>query len=165
MTQLLGTVLILLSGAGTARAALCRRRAELKTLQELLYALHRMESAVRCERRPLYPLFSALAEELTGEGGDFFRDLLAGRGETRSLAADWERRAALLTLPPEGLRLWRELGRRLGGDGDSVERALALTGEELGALHRQMEQALPQQRRLWTAVSLSAAAFLIVLLL
>lgn len=165
MTRLFGTALILLAGAGAAHAALQRRRDELRTLQELLYALHRMESAVRCERRPLYPLFSALAEELTGEGGDFFRALLAERGETRSLAADWERGAASLTLPPEGLRLWRELGGRLGGDAESVIAALVHTCGELTALHHRMAQAMPEQRRVWTALALSASAFLVVLLL
>lgn len=167
MIRVLGVLLLFFSGIGTAETALRRRRRELDTMGELLYALHRLESAVRCERRPLYPLFASLAEELRGEGGRFFRALLEReRQEPESaLAVDWVRCTEMLTLPPEGLRIWRELGQRLSGDADSVERALALTAEELTALRQGMEHALPQQRRVMTALSLSGAAFLTVLLL
>lgn len=165
MIRLLGAGLLLLGGTGTAQAALCRRRCELQTVEELLTALHRMESAVRCERRPLYPLFDALSRELGGEGGCFFRALLATPEPERALAADWVRCAEALSLPPEGLRLWRELGERLGGDAENVTAALAHTREELTALHHRMAQAMPEQRRVWTALALSASAFLVVLLL
>lgn len=165
MIRLLGAGLLLLGGAGTAQAALCRRRCELQTVEELLTALHRMESAVSCERRPLYPLFDALSRELGGEGGRFFRALLAMPEPERALAADWVRCAEALPLPPEGLRLWRELGGRLGGDAESVTAAIAQVCGELTALHHRMAQAMPEQRRVWTALALSASAFLVVLLL
>lgn len=167
MSRLLGAGLLLLAGAAAAHGALERRRQTLQTLEGLLSALHRLESAIRCERRPLYPLFGQLAAELTGESRGFFLGLLEqGRAEPeRALPDNWERGLAQLTLPPEGLRIWRELGRRLVGDAEELGAALRTAEEELRTLREGLERALPEQRRILTALSLSASAFLAILLL
>lgn len=167
MSRLLGAGLLLLAGAAAAHGALARRRQALQTMEGMLTALHRLESAIRCECRPLYPLFDRLAAELTGESRRFFLGLLEqGCAEPeRSLADSWERGLASLTLPPEGLRIWRELGRRLVGDAEELGAALRTAEEELRALRERQERALPEQRRILTALSLSASAFLAILLL
>lgn len=167
MSRLLGAGLLLLAGVAAAQGALVRRRQALQTMEGLLCALHRLESAIRCERRPLYPLFDQLAAELTGESRRFFRGLLEQeRTEPEHALTDsWEHGLALLTLPPEGLRIWRELGHRLVGDAEELDAALRTAEEEMRALHRRLERALPEQRRILTALSLSASAFLAILLL
>lgn len=167
MSRLLGAGLLLVAGAAAAQGALACRRQTLQTMDGLLTALHRLESAIRCERRPLYPLFDQLAAELTGESRRFFRGLLEQeRTEPeRSLTDSWERGLSSLTLPPEGLRVWRELGHRFVGDVEELDAALCTAEEELRALRERLERALPEQRRILTALSLSASAFLAILLL
>lgn len=167
MSRLLGAGLLLVAGAAAAKGALERRRQALRTMDGLLAALHRLESAIRCERRPLYPLFDQLAAELTGESQAFFLGLLerSHAEPERSLPDSWERGLASLTLPPEGLRIWRELGRRLVGDAEELGAALCTAEEELRDLRERLERALPEQRRILTALSLSASAFLAILLL
>lgn len=167
MIRALGALLVLAGGGGLSLLTVQARRREIAAAGELLYALHRLERSVRCEKRPLPPLFRALAEETSGEGRRFFT-ALTRRWEAEPetpLPQLWCAESAALALPEEGRRVWRELGRRLAGDGESLEGALRLAAEELEELRRGLERALPQTRRLSAAVCLSAAAFLLVLLL
>lgn len=167
MIRLLGVLLIFGGGGGIAGLTLRRRQKELDAVGELLYALHRMEREIRAEGRGLRDIFSALAEESRGETGVFFCHMLRLWQEPveMDLLRRWEESLTLLCLPAEGGSIWRELGRRLEGDSDSLEKGLALAAEELTALQTQLKQTLPEQKRVVTALSLSGAAILSVLLL
>ena len=167
MIRLLGVLLIFGGGGGIAVLMLRRRQKELDAVGELLYALHRMEREIRAEGRGLREIFSALAEETAGETRTFFCQMLRLWQEPVEMdfLRRWEESLPLLCLPAEGGSIWRELGRRLEGDSESLEKGLALASEELAALQAQLKRALPEQRRVVTALSLSGAAILSVLLL
>ncbi len=167
MIRLLGALLIFGGGGGVAALALRRRRRELDTLGELLYALHRLEREIRAEGRGLREIFFALAEDAAGEAGAFFAALLRLWQEApeMTLSRHWDTACETLSLPEEGRRCWRELGRRLSGDGESVKKGLTLAAEELAALQESLKRELPEQRRVVAALSLSGAVILTVLLL
>ncbi len=167
MIRMLGVLLIFGGGGGMAMLTMQKRQKEVETVGELLSVLHRMEREIRSEGRGLRPIFAALAEDAAGEAGAFFCVLLQHWEEEpeQSLSRQWERAAADLLLSEEGQRIWRELGRRLAGDEESVGRGIAIATEELTALQMRLRDTLPEQRRVVTALSLSAAAFLSVLLL
>ena len=167
MIRLLGVLLVFGGGGGIALLTLRRRHNELENVGELLYALHRMEREIRADGRGLRQIFAALAEEMTGETSCFFCRLMNLWQESPEwvLSQHWEEALSVLSLQEEGKRVWSELGRRLAGDGESVEKAIVLAAEEFSALQVQLRQALPEQRRVVTALSLSGAAILSVLLL
>ena len=167
MIRLFGVLLVFLGSGGMAALLMKIRRRELQTIEELLYVLHRMEREIRCEGRGLFSIFSALAEEAEGEARRFFVRLLQQRQSCAEepLAQQWDRCVSDLSLPREGERLWRELGRRLSGDKESVEKSLLLASEALTALQQSRQCAVPEERRVVTALCLSAAAFLSIVLL
>ncbi|MGM9661986.1 MAG: stage III sporulation protein AB [Oscillospiraceae bacterium] len=166
MIRALGALLVFAGGGCISLLTVQRRRREIAAAEELLYALHRLEREIRCEKKPLPPLLHALAEETKGEGRRFFAGLLR-RWEAEPetpLPQLWYAQSETLNLPEEGRRIWRELGRRLAGDGESLQGALRLASEEMEELRRRLERALPEARRLSAAVCLSASAFLVILL-
>ena len=77
----------------------------------------------------------------------------------------WERACAAVELPPEGTRIWKELGRRFGGDSGTVCGSITAAAEELSVLQNGLKEALPGRLRICSAVSMSTAAFLTILLL
>ena len=167
MIRALGALLVFAGGGSVSLLWVARRRREIAAAGELLYALHRLEREIRCEKKPLPPLFRALAEETKGEGQRFFAGLMR-RWEAEPetpLPQLWLAQSDTLLLPQEGRRVWQELGRRLAGDEESLQGALRLAAEELEELRRRLERALPEARRLSAAVCLSASAFLVLLLL
>ncbi|MGM9618708.1 MAG: stage III sporulation protein AB [Oscillospiraceae bacterium] len=166
MIRALGALLVFAGGGSVSLLTVARKRREIAAAGELLYALHRLEREIRCEKKPLPPLFQALAEETKGEGQRFFAGLIQ-RWEAAPetpLPQLWLAQSCALLLPEEGRRVWRELGRRLAGDEESLQGALRLASEELEELRRRLERALPEARRLSAAVCLSASAFLVLLL-
>ena len=167
MIRAFGVLLIFLGGAGFARLETGKRRKELATVGELLYAAHRLEREIRCESRPLPELFSSLQSEVKGDARRFFEQLLFcwEQSPESELLRSWESSLQELSLPAEGERIWRELGRHFAGDGESLRGALCLAAEERTALQQRLELKFPDTQRVSTAVFLSASAFLAILLL
>ena len=167
MIRLLGVLLIFGSSGVCAVQTIRQKRLQLQTLEELLYALHRLEQEIRCEGRALGEIFLLLAEETNGQTGSFFERLHCCRKEASEelLFRQWESAASVLVLPEEGCRIWRELGRRLAGDGESIGKGLALAAEEFARLQQTLRRTLPEKSRVTAALCFSAAAFLSVLLL
>ena len=166
MMRMAGAAMLL--GGGWAVSLLWggRQRRMVTVCGEFLFAAQRMERAIRCEQRELKALFFALSAE-RGAAGRFFGDLLCLWETEREvpLEALWERACAVSELPAEGKRIWQELGRSLSGDGEHVCGSITAAAERMSMLQRSMKEDLPNRLRLGSALSLSAAAFLVILLL
>ena len=97
MIRLLGVLLIFGSSGVCAVQTIRQKRLQLQTLEELLYALHRLEQEIRCEGRALGEIFLLLAEETNGQTGSFFERLHCCRKEASEelLFRQWESAASV----------------------------------------------------------------------
>lgn len=160
----LGAGLLMAGSWGVAWLWGREQRCIIEACGSFLLAAQRMERAIRCEGRGLREIFSTLAPE-QGAAGEFFRQMLSLWEEERDLTAIWAESCEGTQLPAEGERIWRELGRRLDGDRESVCASISAAAEEFSMLCQSLRSALPARLRLSGTVSLSAAAFLAILLL
>ena len=167
MIRLAGAGLILFCGVWAWMLYLREERRRRAAVEELLYALHRIETEIRYEKEPLLPLLTQLGADCRGDAGEFFREFvrLHRAAPERSLSACWEEASAVLPLPEEGRSLWQGFIRRFGGDEAGVRAAAALTADGLRTLRAGQEAARMEKRKLSGAVCLTAAAFLVLLLL
>ena len=166
MTRLMGAAM-LLGGGWTASLLWGRRQRRMVDIcEEFLFAAQRMEQAICCEQRGLKPLFFAFAEEQSA-AGHFFEDLLClwAADEEVSLQTVWEQACEVSELPAEGKRIWRELGGRLSGDSEHMCASITVAAQQMSMLKQSLKDSLPTRRRLSSALSLSAAALLVILLL
>ena len=165
MIRLLGAGLLLAGGWGIAWLWGREQRRTIENCGSFLLAAQRMERAIRCEGRGLREVFSALAAERSAAGCFFERLLILWEERTEeTLPKVWIDACDMTKLPTEGLRIWRELGYRFDGDGESVCASISAAAEEFSMLCQSLRSALPAQLRLSGTVSLSAAAFLAILL-
>ena len=166
MTRFLGAAMLLGGGWGVSLLWGQRQRRTVDICGEFLFAAQRMERVIRCEQRGLKPLFFELAEQ-GGAVGHFFEDLLClwAEEEELTLQTVWEQACQVSELSKEGKRIWKELGQRLVGDSDHVCGSITAAAEQLSVLQQSLKESLPNRLRLGSALSLSAAAFLVILLL
>lgn len=166
MIRVMGAAMLLGGGWGMSLLWGRHQRRMIEICGEFLFAAQRMERAIRCEQRGLNPLFFALAEE-RGAAGHFFKDLLClwAAEEEKPLQTVWDQACTVSELPTEGKRIWRELGQRLSGDSEHICTSITAAAEEISLLQRSLKESLPNRLRLSSALSLSAAAFLVILLL
>lgn len=166
MTQIVGAAMLLGGGWSVSLLWGRRQRRMVDICGEFLFAAQHMEQAIRCERRGLKSLFFEFSAQ-SGAVGRFFDDLLClwAAEEESSLQRVWEQAAVLSELPAEGRRIWRELGQRLGGDSEHICAAMNVAAEQLALLQQSLQASLPNRLRLGSALSLSAAAVLVILLL
>lgn len=166
MTELMGAAMLLGGGWSISLLWGRRQRRTVEICGKFLFAAQRMEQAIRCEQRGLKPLFFELSAQ-SGAVGRFFDDLLFlwAAEEESPLQTVWEQACAMSELPAEGKRIWRELGCRLSGDGEHVCTSLHVAAEQLTLLQQSLKESLPNRLRLGSALSLSAAAVLVILLL
>ena len=166
MMRMAGAAMLL--GGGWAVSLLWggRQRRKVEICGEFLFAAQRMEQAIRCEQRGLKTLFFELSAE-RGAVGRFFEDLLClwAAEEEETLQTVWEQACVMSELSAEGKRIWQELGRRLSGDSEHVCGSITAAAERMSMLQQSLKEDLPNRLRLGSALSLSAAAFLVILLL
>ena len=165
MTRLLGAGLLLIGGWSLSLRWGLRERRKVEECRNFLFALQRMERGIRSEQRGIGELAHQLAAERGGVGRFFGALLPLWEEGKQSLQELWEESCGLLQLPPEGLRIWRELGRRLCGDSESVCRSISAAAEELSALQYSLKESLNGRIRTCSTLSLCGAAFLVIVLL
>ena len=132
-------------------------------LEELTSVLDFMGDEIRVNRTPMYRL---LQRGAVGRCPDVAAFLNAVRENSASsgLAEAWKQAAEELPVTEE-VRLLAELGHCLTGDEERACRGLAAVSAQLrGELQRQRKAAAEEDRRK-TALCLSGAAFLIILLI
>ena len=140
------------------------RKRQWLVLEELTSVLDFMGDEIRVNRTPMYRL---LRRGAVGRCPDVAAFLNAVRENSASsgLAEAWKQAAEELPVTGEEVRLLAELGHCLTGDEERACRGLAAVSAQLqGELQRQRKAAAESDRRT-TALCLSCAAFVIILLI
>lgn len=165
MLKLLGSTCVLAGGVLARYLYGMERRRELDTLSDLLAALRRMAEEIRMARTVLPVLLERLPAHCGLEAGAFFHSVSQEAGRGGDLGAAWCREAELLPLSGAGKSALRELGANLCGDEENICKAISLAG---CALEREWEELIrlrPEEARRATALCMSAAALLVILLI
>lgn len=165
MLKLLGSACILAGGvlARYLHGLECRR--ELDTLSDLLSALRRMAEEIRMARTVLPVLLDRLPAHCGPEAGVFFHAAAEAARRGDALEEAWRRGAAALPVPAAGRAALEELGASLGGDEESICKAISLA---VCVLERETEALIrrrPEEAKRATALCMSAAALLVILLI
>ena len=157
MIRALGAAAVLSAGVLLFLQSERRRAAGIKTAEDLLTALRRLESDVRACHAKLLHEFSAL--------GGFFGDVAKEQKKQRELplAFSLENRAA--QLPKEECAILCRFGKSLAGDEESILSAAVLAEKELEELITARRRSFSEQRRVSAALSFSGAGLLLLLLL
>ena len=157
MIRALGAAAVLLSGFLLFFQSERTRAAKLKTAEDLLTALRRLESDVRACHAELLREFSAL--------GGFFGELAEEQKRQRELPLSraLEERAAYL--PQEEQTILCRFGKSLAGDEESILSAAALAEKELEALIDERRRNAAGQRRVSATLSFSGVGILLLVLL
>ena len=132
----------------------------MRGLRDALLALER-EIALS-----LTPLPVLLVRGGYGEAVDtFFASVSEGLRAGGTLGDCWAASAQSLTLPQAEKDRAAHLGTTLGGDEESVRRALLFTTDELSKALEARERERAQRERVTTALCVSASAFLLLILI
>lgn len=163
--KVVGSAFIMGSGLLARQLQARQRRREREALWELLFSLRRLGEEVRIARTPLPALLRDLAKECGSETSTFFQTVsdAAGRGE--GLVRAWRDGAERLPLSDGSRAALLELGGSLRGDERSVCSAAALAVARLEREWETAEQRRPEEEKRATALYLSGAALLVILLL
>lgn len=164
MVKLLGSVCILSGGMLARWCRVRERRLRLDTLSGLLAALRRMGEEIRLTRTPLPELLEGLAV-CAGPAGLLF---WAGAEAARTggdLPAVWKGAAEELPISQEDQAALVELGESLHGDEESVCKAISLVISHLASSLEESRRRGPEEDKRATALCLSGAALLVILLI
>lgn len=167
--KLTGCILLLCACGALSLGAVQVLKTRVDQLLAFVAALEEMERELQCQLAPMPELLSDVYGYIGGPVGEFFR-LCAGRmdrlGE-RSFAQLWREalEAADLCLEEEDRRLLEELGGSLGRyDSRSQCRALEQTRKRLEENLAEASRRRERLGRVYGALGLAAAAFLMILL-
>ena len=164
MLKWVGALCILGGGFLARQYSVSALRREEESLEELISALERMLREIRMTRMPLPRLLARLAQECRYTGGLFMAAAeAAGLGGDVELA--WRQAAAGLSLPGRAKRFAAELAPGLLGDEEGICRAIGLTCDDLSAELEQLRAGRSEQEKRTTALCLSGAALLVILLI
>ena len=165
MTKLLGSLLILSGGLLGLWRQLADSRRSRRALSDLLRALGRLGEEIRMTRRPLPQLLEGVAAECGPEAGAFFQAAAGAARRGEGLGGAWRQGAEALPIRQEDRSALAALGAELHGDEEMVRRALEQTVRRLEKSAAAAEQRrLPEEKRV-SALWLSAAALLVILLI
>lgn len=165
MIKLAGSVCILSGGVLIRYLQAAAHRREMDTLSDLLSVLRQMAEEIRMSRTPLPALLNRMAADCGTEAGSFLRATAAAAAQGEGLRETWRREAEKLSLPDDSKAAILRLGERLCGDEENICKAISLAE---CALARQLEERTrrqPEEDRRATALCLSGAALLVILLI
>ena len=140
-------------------------RLELDTLSELLAASEQMSQEIRMARTPLPRLLDRLGKDRDGLVGVFFQDLADAikQGEAADIA--WRRGVETLPLGAQERAALAECALGLSGDEERVTQAIALARLWLGRSLEEKHRVRAEREKRATALCLSAAALLVIILI
>lgn len=165
MLKLTGSVLILGSGVLLRYLQAAQRRREMDTLSDLLASLRHMAEEIRMARTPLPVLLGRLAGDCGPDAAAFFTAAADAARRGESLAAAWRQEAGRLPLSASGQAALRELGGSLHGDEESICKAISLVAYSLAQEAEERRGRQGEEARRATALCLSGAALLVILLI
>ena len=164
MLKLLGSGCVMSSGIWLLWKISAEERRRMAVLRDLTAAIETMADEIRMNRTPMPRL---LLKAGAGRGGDVveFFAAVRGTGEALGLSAAWRQAAADLPLPEQAKQAFSELGNCLTGDEEQVCRCVLSVSQQLNReLKRHRETAAETTRRN-TALCLSGAALMVILLI
>ena len=165
MIKLAGSLCILGGGVLARYLQAAARRREMDTLSDLLSVLRRMAEEIRMARTPLPALLNQLAMGCGAETEAFLRAAAAAAGGGEGLRETWRREAEKLPLPEGARAAMLRLGERLCGDEESICKAILLAEHSLAREESEYIRRQPEADRRATALCLSGAALLVILLI
>lgn len=159
MLKVLGMALVLLGGFGVRRSLLAERLADIRLGEELCAGLDRLEQGIFRLRLPLPGILLA-CEERSALSCALWREVRLGVEGEQEFLTVWDRAAGRLPAPYRDLLL--PLGQVLtGGERQDL---LLLTREEVHRAVEEKRRRKGEEDRLITALCLSAAGLLAVVL-
>lgn len=165
MLKLAGGSCVLLGGFLLRWMVLQTRRRSRETLDELLLLLRQMGEEVRISRTPLPRLFETYEKTEQPEVRSFFSTIIQKLYDGLSLSDAWRTAVPSLPISNNCHMILDELGQSLHGDEEAVTKALALAVYRLSQERDAAEQCRTQEEQRITALTLSASALLVILLM
>ena len=165
MIKLVGSLCILTGGVLIRQTLLREYRRRLVALSDLSASLRGMGAEIRVMHRPLPEVMRSMSRSCGPEACSFFSGIAvqAERGEDPVLC--WKRMAHTLPLSERDCGILTALGDDLRGDETRVCSALDLAANRLAESRDTLEKERQAETRRTTALSLSAAALLVILLI
>ena len=116
-------------------------------------------------RTALPVLLWKLVKEVSPDMGAFLACVASGLDEGETLSRSWTRAEELLPVTESVSAILDELGKGLRGDEKAVRRAISAAEQKLTKELETMDAGRELEERQLTAISLSGAALLIILLI
>ena len=165
MIKLIGSLLILAGGVLIRQTRLAEYRRRLRTLADLASSLRRMSDEIRTLRRPLPELMRYLSGACGPEAGTFFKEAAAQAERGEDLSEVWRHLARALPLSQRDRAVLEEIGGDLRGDATQLCGAAELASHALSKSRDELEEGRRAEEKRTTALSLSAALLLVILLI
>ena len=163
MLRGIGAILIIGSGLLLRGTIVSKARWEERTMRGLRDALLAIEREIALNLTPLPVLF---VRGGYGEIADaFFASVSGGLRAGGTLHDCWAASAQTLTLPQTVKDRVAYFGASLGGDEESVRRALRSMADELSAALEARGRERAQRERVTTALCVSTSVFLVLILI
>lgn len=165
MIKLMGSILILSGGVLARHFQALDRRRRMDTLSDLLSAIRRMGEEIRMTRTPLPVLLDRLAAGCGEDAGGFFERVSSAAKRGEELAGVWRQAAKELPLPDVDREALTDLGDSLHGDEENICKAISLVIYEMAKSLEEAVRRKPEEDKRSTALCLSSAALLVILLI
>lgn len=163
MLRGIGAMAIFGAGLLLRGTIVSKARREERTMCALRDALLALEREIALNLTPLPVLFTRGGY---GEIADaFFASVSEGLRAGGTLRDGWAASACELTLPQTEKDRVAQFGAMLGGDEESVRRALRTMADELSNTLEARQQERSQRERVTTAICVSASAVLLLVLI
>lgn len=166
MVKLLGAAFVLGAGFWARQVQLSARRRGGETLRALAAALNQMAEEIRMARTPMPPLLACVGRSHGGLAGTFFQEVSAGLQRGVPLPGGLGTGSFHPPLAAGGAFAAAGAGTGLQGDEERVCKAIRLASS--GRLEQRLEtweQQRPEMEKRVTALWLSGAALLVILLI
>ena len=165
MIKLMGSLLILAGGILIRQIRLMEYRRRLHTLADLASSLRRMSDEIRTLRRPLPELMQSLSGTCGPEAGTFFKEAAVRAEHGEDLSEVWRHLSGALPLSERDRAALEELGDDLRGYAAQLCGAAELASRALSKSRDELEEGRLAEEKRITALSLSAALLLVILLI
>lgn len=165
MIKLMGSILILSGGVLVRYFQAMDRRRRMDTLSDFLSALRRMGEEIRMTRMPLPVLLDRLAAGCGEDAGGFFQRVSSAARQGEELAGVWRQAAKELPLPAADREALADLGDSLHGDEENICKVISLAAYEIAKSLEEAAHRKPEEDKRSTALCLSSAALLVILLI
>ena len=165
MLKLTGCLCILAGGFLARWQQMTQRRRRRDTLSDLLCALRRMCEEIRCTRTPLPALLERLGGDCGEDAAGLFYAAAKASAKGEQLSDAWKRAAQSLPLSRETGASLARLGEDLRGDEEQICNAVSLVMLCLSREAEEMDRNVRADGQRVSALCLSGAALLVILLI